>query len=108
MKYSKEEKIFITKKYAIFHSITLVQRAWRSKFKNYRPPNRSTILDLVRKFDKLGSIDNMNGRNINISHKRKDAKILLERVVSEKTDLSLSEAAKVADISFCLARLVLK
>jgi hypothetical protein len=73
MRYSTEEKIFITKKYAFLGNTTLVQRAWRAKFKNYRPPAQSTILNLVRKFDKTGSIDNLNGRTKNISQKRKDA-----------------------------------
>ena len=79
-------------------STTLVQRAWRSKFKNYIGPDRSTILELFRKFNKTGSIDNLNGRKGNISQKRKDAKIILEEVVSEKPDLSISEASQVANI----------
>jgi len=73
MRYNIEEKIFITKKYAILHRTTLVQRAWRSKYTVSRAPGRSTILNLVRKFDKTGSIDNLNGKNRKISQKRKDA-----------------------------------
>ena len=108
MRYNREEKTFITKKYTILGSTTLVQRAWRSKFKNNKPPDRSTILELFRKFNKTGSIDNLNGRKGNMSQKRKDAKIILEEVVSEKPDLSISEASQVANISSSLARLVLK
>ena len=108
MRYDREEKILISKKYAISNSTTLVQRAYRCKFKNYRAPNRTTILKIIRKFDKTDSVDNLNGRKGNMSQKRKDAKIVLERVVSEKPDLSTREAAQVADISSSLARLVLK
>jgi hypothetical protein len=108
MRYNREEKIFITKKYAILGSTTLVRRAWRSKYTVSKAPGHSTILNLARKFNKNGSIDNLNGRTKNISQKRKDAKIVLKEVVSEKPDLSIREAAQVADISRELARMVLK
>ena len=108
MRYNREEKIFITKKYTILRSATLVQKAWRSKFTVSNAPGRSTILNLAKKFNKTGSIDNLNGKNRNISQKRKDAKIILEEVVSEKPDLSISEASQIDDISSSLARLVLK
>ena len=88
--------------------MALVQRAWRTKFKNYKAPGRNTILKLAEKFNKTGSVDNLTGKNRKISQKRKDAKIVLEEVVSEKPDLSISKAAQVADISRELARLVLK
>ena len=108
MRYNREEKIFITKKYAILGSTTLVRRAWRRKYTVSKAPGHSTILNLARKFNKNGSIDNLNGRTKNISQKRKDAKIVLKEVVSEKPDLSIREAAQVADISRELARMVLK
>ena len=108
MRYSNEDKIFITKKYTIFGSTTLVQRARRSKYVVSKAPDHSTILSIVRKFKKNGSIDNLNGRNRKMSQKRKDAKNVLEKVVSEKPDLSTREAAQVADISRELARMVLK
>ena len=50
MRYNREEKIFITKKYTILRSATLVQRAWRSKFTVSNAPGRSTILNLAKKF----------------------------------------------------------
>ena len=80
MRYNREEKIFITKKYTILGNTTLVQRAWRSKYTVSKAPAHSTILELVRKFNKTGSIDNLNGRKGNISQKRKDAKIILDEV----------------------------
>ena len=52
MRYNREEKIFITKKYTILRSATLVQRAWRSKFTVSNAPGRSTILNLAKKFNK--------------------------------------------------------
>ncbi len=61
IRYNTEEKIFITKKYAILNSVALVQRAWRSKFKNYKAPARYTILKLAEKFSRTGSVDNLNG-----------------------------------------------
>jgi len=87
MRYNTEEKIFITKKHAILNSVALVQRAWRSKFKNYKAPGRNTILKLAEKFNKTGSVDNLNGKNRKISQKRKDAKIVLE-FVSQRSSSS--------------------
>ena len=105
--YNKSKKIKL--KYAFLgNNTTLVQSAWRSKYTVSKAPGHSTILNLARKFNKTGSIDNLNGRTKNISQKRKDAKIVLEEVVSEKPDLSIREAAQIADISSSLARLVLK
>ena len=108
MRYNIKEKIFINKKYAILNSISLVQKAWRSKYTVSNAPTHKAILNIVRKFEKNGSIDNMNGRNRNISQKRKDAKIILKRVVSEKPNLSTRKAEHVADISHELAIMVLK
>jgi len=99
MRYNSEEKIFITKKHAILNSVALVQRAWRTKFKNYKAPKRNTIVKLAEKFNRTGSVDNLTRKNRKISQKRKDAKIVLEGVVSEKPDLSINEAAQVAGIS---------
>jgi Helix-turn-helix domain (DUF4817) len=108
MSYSTEENIFVTKKYDILNSVSLVQRAWRTKFKNYKAPGRYTIVKLTDKFNKTGSVDNLTGKNRKISQKRKDTKIVLEGVVAEKPDLSINEAAQVAGISRELARMVLK
>jgi hypothetical protein len=69
-------------------STTLVQRAWRSKYTI--SPGHSKIFNLVRKFDKTGSIDNLNGRTKNINQKQKYAKIVLEKMVSEKPDAGCS------------------
>ncbi len=69
MRYNTEEKIFITKKHA-------VQRAWRSKFKNYKAPRRYTIVKLAVKFNRTGSVDNLTGKDRKISQKRKDVKIV--------------------------------
>jgi len=55
--------------------------------KDFRPPNRPKLLNLVRKLHKIGFIDNMKGRNKNISQKRKDAKIVLKKIVLKKPEL---------------------
>jgi hypothetical protein len=89
-------------------SKTLVQRARRSKLKNYKAQGRYTILKLAGKFNKIGSVDNLNVKNGKISQKRKDAKIVLEEVVLDKPDLSIREAAQVADISHKFAPMISK
>ena len=93
MRYSQEEKIFIAKKYTILRSTSLVQRAWRTKYKNYKAPFHGTILNIARKFENIGLVDNLNSRNKKITQKRKDAKMVLERVVAEKPDLSTRKSS---------------
>ena len=47
MIYTPEEKIFMYNKYLVLRSTTLVQRAWRTKYKSKTAPNRSTISSVV-------------------------------------------------------------
>ena len=49
-------RIFFTKKLYELKSVTLVQRAYRSEYKNKKCPTKATILDLSRKFDRTGSL----------------------------------------------------
>ncbi len=44
MKYNTEEKIFISKKYTILNYTILVQRASRTKFKNYKARGYYTLV----------------------------------------------------------------
>lgn len=108
MKYTTEEKIFITNKYAISRSPAIVQRAWRTKFISSFAPSHATILRIAKQFEKTGSIINSTQRKRNISQKRTNAKTILKEVISEKPSLSIRKACQVAEISYNLSRLILK
>ena len=47
MKYDIQKRIFLVKKYYEFQSFALVQRAYRSKYKNETTPSNNTILNMV-------------------------------------------------------------
>ena len=59
-----------------------------------------------RKTKKTGSVIKMNRKPRNIRKKRKDAKIILERVTSEKPTLLLSKASQIANITLLIFRRV--
>ena len=58
MKYDIEKRAFFVKKIYESKSVALVQRAWRSKYKNIKAPYANTIKSAVEKFEKIGSINN--------------------------------------------------
>ena len=45
---------FSLKKLNELKSVTLVQRAYKSEYKNKKCPSKATILNLSRKFDRTG------------------------------------------------------
>jgi hypothetical protein len=75
MKYTLEEKMFMYKKYMSLGSPTLVQRAWRTKYVCSTAPSCSTIMMTAKKFEKTGSVINLQARKRNTNQKRKNAKI---------------------------------
>jgi len=75
---------FLIEKLSILGSHTLVQRAWRTKYKSRKAPSWSTILRIFNQFKKSGFVVKMNRKTRNNSQKRKNAKILLEKVITEK------------------------
>jgi len=74
-----------------FGSPTLVQRAWRTKYVCRTAPSWSKIMMTAKQFEKTGSVINLQARKRNISQKRKNAKIILEKVMSEKPSHYRSE-----------------
>ncbi len=73
------EKIFMYNKYLVLGSTTLVQRAWRTKYKSKTAPNHSTILSVVNLFQKTGFVVKLNRKTRNNSQKRKDAQTVLKK-----------------------------
>jgi hypothetical protein len=75
MKYTLKEKMFMYKKCMSLGSPTLVQRARRTKYVCSTAPKWSTIMMTAKKFEKTGSVINLQARKRITSQKRKNAKI---------------------------------
>ena len=57
MKYDLQKRIFLNEKFCVFQNITLVQRAYRAKYKSKIAPGRNTILGIVDNYKNSGSVD---------------------------------------------------
>jgi len=56
-RYSIEDRIFIVKNwYQTGESPANLLRRWSSTFKNRPKPSKSTVLDLVAKFERIGTV----------------------------------------------------
>jgi hypothetical protein len=62
MKYTLEEKMFMYKKYMSLGSPTHVQSAWRIKYVWGTAPSWSIIMMTSKKFEKTGSVINLQSR----------------------------------------------
>jgi len=57
--YTLEERKFLLESYhARGKNITLALRCWSSRFKNRPKPSRQTVMDLIEKFERTGSLAN--------------------------------------------------
>ena len=89
-------------------TVTIVQRAWRTEFKNEPAPSTSVIRHINSTFKKTGSVISAHQPNAGKSNKREEAEILQEKGVSKNPSVSINKLACVADISYSLARTVLR
>jgi len=62
----------------------------------------------AKQFENTGSVIKSQARKRKTSQKRKNAKIILQRVMAKKPSVSIRKASKIAKISYNLTRLVLK
>ena len=56
MLYDIQKRIFLVQKYYELKHFTLVQRAFRTKYKSSTAPNLNTIINLINAFEKTGSV----------------------------------------------------
>ncbi len=108
MRYDLEKRAFLIKKFSKLNNSTLVQRAWRSEFKNLKAPDHKTILNLVSKFDKTGSVADLSRKSDKPSEKRENAKIVIEEAITRNPSLSLSKLSVCSGISQTLTRSILR
>ena len=102
MRYNKEKRIFMAKKLINLGSSTLVQRAWRSKYMNVKPPAHSTITNVVSKLEKYGTLNDLPPLQKKLDEKLLDAKNMLKTLFTQNPSLSLRKAAcEVGDFVLC-------
>jgi hypothetical protein len=99
MKYDLKKRIFLLKKFYEFKSICLVQRAFRTEYKNETTPSSSVIKNIVSNFEKTGSVGYTRPKCKEPSKKREEAKNQLKVMVSENTSLSSRKAASALGVS---------
>ena len=56
MKYNLKTRIFLVKKFYQFGCISVVQRAFRTEYKNESAPSHSIIKNIISNFEKTGSV----------------------------------------------------
>lgn len=107
MRFDVEKRIFFTKKLYELKSVTLVQRAYRSEYKNKKCPTKATILNLSRKFDRTGSLLDLPPKPKNERETRIEARIRLKILFTEDPSLSIRKASVDVGISYSLCRDIL-
>ena len=98
----------MVKEYIKNFNVTLVQRAWRSKFKVKTAPDRKIILHNVIKLEKSGSVTHVPLKKPKTSTKRLNAKNVLKRLINENPALSIRKLSSAAKISFGITQDILR
>lgn len=108
MRYDINQRSFLLKKYHQLQNSTLVQRAWRTQFKNKKAPCCSTIERLAQRFENTGSVADNPPIQKKPSGKRQDAKEQLETLFSKFDNLSIRKAKRTTGISYGMIHRILK
>lgn len=107
MRYEKEKRAFLVKKFYQTQSYTLVQRAWRSKYQEKDAPHHNTIRKIVAKFESEGLVLDMHpGRSVD-TVEREEVKNDLNALISEMPRLSIRKAACALGTSYTTVRNIL-
>ena len=108
MRYNKEKRLFMVKKYHELKNWTLVRRAWRSNFKNLPAPTINTLKRTVKRLNDTGSVASLPPLRAGPSEKREKAKNKLEELFLENPSLSIRKASLNVGVSYDLVRRILK
>ena len=87
---------------------SLVQRAWRTEFKNEKAPSRSTLSNIISKLEKTVSLNDIPPFHTKPNEKLEEAKNQLKKLFSDDPSLSLRKAAVAVDISYRMTRNIVK
>ena len=91
MRYDKEKIGFMVGKYNKFKNCTLVQRAWRTNFKNHAVSALDTIKSTIQRFNRTGSVASLPPLRAEASQKREDAKNQLKKMILANPSLSIKK-----------------
>jgi hypothetical protein len=80
-RYSIDERVFMVENYFAFGSSLEVVKAWQDKFPNIKPPRSQTILDVVAKFRKTGSVEDLPPIRSKIDEKFEKAQIKITDLI---------------------------
>lgn len=108
MRYNKDQRLFMVEKYHKLKNYTLVQRAWRTNFKNYRVPKIDTIKNTIRRLNDTGSVVDTHRLREKPSQKRQDAIEFLKDKFSADPTLSIRQASSSAEVSYGMVQSILK
>jgi len=98
----------MVEKYHELKNYTLVQRAWRTNFKNHAVPAFDTIKNTIQRFNTTGSVANMPSSRAEPSQKREDAKNQLKEMFSANPSLSIRKASANTGVSYGMVQIILK
>ena len=63
MKYDVKKRIFLVKKFYQFWSISVLQRSFRTEYKNESAPSHSIIKNIISNFEKTDSKHGFKAKN---------------------------------------------
>ena len=107
MRYQKEKRVFMVKKFYETQSYTLVQRAWRSEYHVIDAPHHNTIRRTVAKFESAGLVLYMHaGRSVD-TEEREEVKNGINALISAMPTLSIRKTACAVGTSYSTARIIL-
>ena len=103
MLYDIQKRIFLVQKYYELKQFTLVQRAFRTKYKSSTAPNQNTIINLINAFEKTGSVAYVTINRKKSNDKRIVAQNQLKSMIDEFPNLSIRKAESAVGVSTTLA-----
>ena len=107
MRYNKEQRLFMVKKYYDLKNYTLVRQAWHSHFKNVRAPHLTTIKSTIKRHDNTGSVASLPPLRAR-PEKREDAKNELQVMFQDDPSLSIRKASANSGINYGMVQSILK
>ena len=99
MHYNLEKRVFLVKKFYQFGSYAPVQSAYRVQFGLKTAPDRRTIMNIIKVFEKTGSVLSPLQKNRKLQNKRELAKTEVTTLITEQPNLSIRKLASAVNVS---------
>ena len=74
MKHDLKKRVFLVQKYYNLMNHSLVQRVWRTEFKNEKAPDAKVIKNIINSFEKTDSVVHIPRNLWDPTQKRQEAK----------------------------------